>query len=278
MHLSNGDVSISLDPERGGRLSSLLVHGHELLVAREQLVADDPALPLLWGAYPMTPWAGRVRQAQFDFDGEQHQVRIDPGSGPISDHSIHGVGFVQPWDRVDEQTLSLQLDGHWPLGGSVTHQVQLAEDSLTLTLCVTAGARAMPAMVGWHPWFRRVLSPAAQPVRLCFEADSMYELDEDAIPTGRLVPVPDGPWDNCFVGVTSPITLTWPGQLRLTLSSDCEHWVVYDQPDHAICVEPQSAAPDVFNHAPNSLDQRLEPGQSLTRSFTLSWDVLVESR
>ncbi len=277
MQFQAGSASVSLDPLRGGRLSSLVVHGREILVEREQHSESDPALPMLWGVYPMVPWAGRVREARFGFDGELRHLRVDPGTGPLNDHSIHGVGFLHPWDQIDEQTLGLQMDDHWPLGGSVTHRLRLTEESLTLTLRVTAGTRAMPAMVGWHPWFRRLLSPSAEPVRLSFEAKSMYELDNDDIPNGNLVAVPDGPWDNCFLGVAAPITLTWPGQLRLTLTSDCDHWVVYDRPEHAICVEPQSASPDVFNHASNSLDQRLEPGQSLTRRFTLSWDDLSTS-
>ncbi len=278
MQFQAGSASAKLDPQRGGRLSSLRVFDRELLVGRNQCSESDPALPMLWGVYPMVPWAGRVREARFVFDGELHQLRVDPGTGPLNDHSLHGVGFLRPWDQIDEQTLGLQLDDHWPLGGSVTHRVRLTEESLTLTLCVKAGARAMPAMVGWHPWFRRVLSPAAEPLLLSLAAESMYELDEDDIPTGSLVAISDGPWDNCFTGIAAPITLTWPGQLRLILTSDCDHWVVYDRPEHALCVEPQSSSPDVFNHAPNSLDQRLEPGQSLTRSFTLSWVDLRQSR
>ncbi|MFM8955562.1 MAG: hypothetical protein ACKOH9_07230, partial [Actinomycetota bacterium] len=38
--------------------------------------------------------------------------------------------------------------------------------------------------------------------------------------------------------------------IHVTVESDCSHWVVYDQPEHAICVEPQSGPPDGFNLEP----------------------------
>src|SRR3546814_11161391 len=69
--------------------------------------------------------------------------------------------------------------------------------------------------------------------------------DSDGLPLGPLdPPPPHGPWDDCFTGLTWPIGLTWPGALSLSLTSTCDHVVLYDQQPHAICVEPQSGPPD----------------------------------
>jgi aldose 1-epimerase len=95
----------------------------------------------------------------------------------------------------------------------------------------------------------------------------MYELDAQAIPTGRLVDPPEGPWDNCFTALQSAPTLDWAGALRLRLGSSADHWVIYDEPEHAICVEPQTAAPDAFNRTP----QVVEAGASMHAEFWLAW-------
>jgi galactose mutarotase-like enzyme len=57
------------------------------------------------------------------------------------------------------------------------------------------------------------------------------------------------------------------GEQRLSLSSDCTHWVVYDHDPAATCVEPQSGPPDAFNIEPCVL----EPGETLSRWFQMAW-------
>jgi aldose 1-epimerase len=49
----------------------------------------------------------------------------------------------------------------------------------------------------------------------------------------------------------------------LALSSDCSHWVLYDEPAHATCVEPQSGPPNQISDDPVTL----RAGESLSRWF-----------
>ena len=51
------------------------------------------------------------------------------------------------------------------------------------------------------------------------------------------------------------------------VSSSCDHWVVYDQPEHATCVEPQSGPPDGFTLCP----EVLAPGETLRHTMTIAW-------
>ncbi len=81
----------------------------------------------------------------------------------------------------------------------------------------------------------------------------MYRRDDDHITLGELVDVPPGPWDDCFVN-HEPIAMMIDG-IEVTLRSDCTHWVVYDEPAHATCVEPQTGPPDAFNIAPRILQR-----------------------
>ena len=81
-----------------------------------------------------------------------------------------------------------------------------------------------------------------------------------------VVPKPH-PWDDCFVGVADAPIVTWPDGLSIMVSSDCDHWVVYE-PDHALCVEPQSGPPDGFTLAPRIVD----PDRPLSRTMVLAWE------
>jgi len=58
--------------------------------------------------------------------------------------------------------------------------------------------------------------------------------------------------------------LAWPG-LRLELASSCPWWVVYTQPEHAVCVEPQSGPPDAANSGPEV------PGPGAPMTHTMAW-------
>jgi aldose 1-epimerase len=129
-----------------------------------------------------------------------------------------------------------------------------------------AAGEAMPVTIGWHPWF---VKPADDRL-LCA---AMYQRDADGIPTGELVEPPARPWDDCFVRPIGPLQLHYPPLSRVpgltvTVASDCDHWVIYDQPEHATCVEPQSGPPDAANLG---LATVLQPGEFLQRSMTISW-------
>jgi aldose 1-epimerase len=63
------------------------------------------------------------------------------------------------------------------------------------------------------------------------------------------------------------VTLTWPGQLELTVSSPEQWVVVYDEQEAAVCVEPQTGPPDGLNTRPR-LVTPLEPLEATT---TWTW-------
>ncbi len=250
-----GELEVALAAGAGGRVAHLRYRGVDWLVDAQQ--AGTAAIA--WGCYPMVPWAGRIRQGQFCFDGAPHALPLNFGG-----HAIHGVGFTRPWqvERMETATATLSLalprDRYWPFGGVALQEVSLHPHSLRLRLSVQAGGQAMPAVLGWHPWFRK-------PERLLFSPRSMYPRDREGIATLPCVSPAHGPWDDCFIAERD-ITLVREGQ-RLRLRSDHDHWVVYDAAPHATCVEPQSGPPDGFTLAPH----RLEPGQRLALTFELAW-------
>ena len=135
---SGSTITCIIDAKHGARLSSLVVNNHELLVqASTETKFSDP---MSWGAYPMAPWAGRVRDGAFTHDGTAHQLRLNK-----SPHSIHGTVFDKSWANTSTTstsvTLTTELGEHWPLGGRIEHRVSLRENILECRLTVIAGAR-----------------------------------------------------------------------------------------------------------------------------------------
>ncbi|MEX0847228.1 MAG: hypothetical protein WD023_05560, partial [Ilumatobacteraceae bacterium] len=237
----------------GGRVASITVRGTDLLVRGTPL--DNPTS---WGSYPMVPYAGRVGGASFDFEGRT--VTLPMNLGP---NAIHGSGFVTAWDVIDDglDHCEMQCALTWSLGGTAHQHVQLTPEALVCVLTVVAGHDPMPVVIGWHPWFLKPIDD-----RLGFAA--MYERGPDGLPTGRIVQPKGRPWDDCFVNPTAPLQLRYAAGLTVTVSSDAGHWVVYDEPIHATCVEPQSGPPDAVHLG---MAHVLSPGEMFQRTMTVAW-------
>jgi aldose 1-epimerase len=256
-----------VDLAHGGRVSSFVVDGRELLVT-------EGYGPMAWGSFPMAPFAGRVRDGRFTFRGRRHQLAIE-----MPPHAIHGTVLDRPWHRLDERTIVAELGPGWPFAGRAIQRFELREGRFDFRLEVHAD-EPMPASIGWHPWFLRqplaagsgvVATASTATVALELEAASMYRRDDEGLTTAdRIAPVP-GPWDDCFTELRRPPVLRWPGFLELTIESDCRDWVVYTFPADALCVEPQTAPPDALNQRPAIV----EPGRPLIAEMTWTWRSLA---
>lgn len=257
LDLSNDSARLQVDPQAGGRLVSLQLFGCELLVPRE----PDP---LLWGSYPMAPWAGRTRHGRFSWGGQTHALALT-----LSPHAGHGTVWNRGWERLDDDRLRIDLGDGWPFAGYAEQTFRLTDTSLTMTLSVHTQEAAFPAVIGWHPWFRRRLDRGGE-ARLRFRAGARYLVDEEMIPDGRLGEPGAGPWDDCFRDVAEEPSLEWPGALRLGLRSSLDHWVVYNRPVHALCVEPMSGPPNALNTGADLV----EVGKPLVGEFELRWQPL----
>ena len=262
IELRRGTTTVLIDEQRGGRLASFVVNGTERIVT----APDGDAHPFLWGSFPMAPWAGRVRRGCFRFDDRQYQLPT-----ALPPHALHGTVATRPWDvessTPHEVRLSTALGPDWPWEGTVRQTVSLegngrTEGAVRCWMSVESGGGRFPAQVGWHPWF----SDNGAPPHLTFAAQAMYRTDRSGVPTGDTTFPGPRPWDDCFAGVVDAPRLRYADGLVLELSSDCDHWVVYE-PGNAVCVEPQSGPPDGFTLQPCVV----EPDAPLSRTFVIAY-------
>lgn len=296
-------ATVEVDLAAGARLRSITVSDGDAtadVLARAPEDADQASSG--WGSYPMAPWAGRIRHGRFGAgDGmvllaRNHADGTGTGGGPLRPpappvdpegppaaeerwHAIHGTVFGRRW-TVEELTgdrlvASCRLVDEsdpralgWPFPGTARQTITVQSSGVECLLEVTAddGVR-FPAVIGWHPWFEK---PRSLDVGLV----AMYERDDLGLPTGALVEPPAGPWDDCFIAA-GPAILRYDRAVApvVTVSSDCDHLVVYDQPAHASCVEPQSGPPDAVNlpMTPSAAPDVVTSDSPLCRTMTISW-------
>jgi galactose mutarotase-like enzyme len=265
--LEAGACVAVIDPAAGGRVTSLVVDGHELLVQHGSDVFH-------WGSFPMAPWVGRLRNGRLEFDGSVVQLPVN-----ARPHALHGLVTDRPWTitATDERSVELAVDlgdpsdptDPWPWPCRVTQSVVLGEDRMEFRLAVHA-TQPMPADIGWHPWFVRELSTATGVVdaELDVRGGRVYLNDADGLPSGELGAPPPRPWDYCFLGLSEPPAVRWPGLLELTVDSDCDHWVFYDMEPAGICAEPWTGPPNSLNRATPTV---VTPSRPLQARMTWAW-------
>jgi len=283
------EVRLTVATGSGGRVRQILVDDVGLLAEPPN---GDP-LSTGWGSFPMAPWAGRIRNGRFTFLDRDVALDLnhqdDTGSGggggglmpnrpgttgdlPDADrdrHAIHGTTFSRPWtvDGIDSTCveMSCELVGAlgWPFTGIARQTIALAPDGVDFTMSVeSSDGSIFPASLGWHPWF-------VKPDGLGFSPVAMYQRDDAGLPTGHLVVPPPGPWDDCFVN-HHPVRLNYDRTTAsvVTVSSEADHWVVYDGPEHATCVEPQTGPPDALTLRPKVVTS----GVPLRITMRIGWN------
>lgn len=195
-----------------------------------------------WGWFAMVPWAGRINKGHIkDTDGIAFVLptQWDPP------HAEHGYGFVSSWKSTGPNSSRLEMPS--PYATAYAEQtVEVEGNAVKWSLNYFANGCTLPAWVGFHPWIPKQIHENID-AEIIFSPERMLIRGEDGIPTGKLVDVPAGPWDDAFFGVNSPPIIRWGEVAQLKITSEVPWWIVYDEDPLAICVEPQTAPPDAAN-------------------------------
>lgn len=269
--LTSGDAAVTVLPDAGCRLGSLRLGAVELLRTAQD-VADPAGDVFGYGSYPMVPWAGRLDRGRFNNGPVRHQLPVD-----LTPHAAHGTALRGRWrlaapaaptDEGVSAAFVHELAEPWPYPGRVTQLFELTPQQLRITLSVEALRDSFPAQAGWHPWFRKRLRDGGPPAALDFAPAWQEERGPDHLPTGRRIDPKPGPWDDCFAFPDGfEAALRWGDELALRITSDCAWAVVFDEPDDALCVEPQSGPPNGLNTAPHLVT----PIEPLEVTTTWAW-------
>jgi aldose 1-epimerase len=226
----------------------------------------------------LAPYANRIRDGVFVFNGARHALQSVPGRP----HAIHGAGLYQAWrvrnhaaDSVDlvlEQPAGM-LGWPWPFECVQRYRLDARGLSVALAI-VNQGDTPMPFGLGLHPYF------TAQ--RVTLHARRLWPADADGLPAGSQVGhvrelrrSAEG-CDTYLSQWEGRATLHWPDGHQLALHADpaFAHLVVYTAPGSGfLCVEPVTNVADAFNLAAGG-DTRtgmrvLEPGERFSATALL---------
>jgi aldose 1-epimerase len=225
--------------------------------------------------YPMAPWAGRLRHNQVTaVTAEQNGISQDADFHPpinFMEWAIHGTVLDRPledWELGDAEFRGSQVITGTPWQGQVTYMWRLSGRTLITDMEIIAES-VMPAVIGWHPYFAKSL----------WGGTARWTAPEAQI-APRVGAFADGslrPWqaqsaavDDAFWVPGREVTVHWGEQAQLRVMNSHPWFVIFDELTDALCVEPQTAAP-------NALDTPIKESAPVARAgapvrMTTTWE------
>ncbi|MBT2291908.1 aldose 1-epimerase [Paenibacillus albidus] len=301
--LHSRELEVTLLPRLGNNVISLYDLKEKRQILRQPDESDQAFYmqkPYHFGIPLLIP-PGRIRKGQFNYDGVNYQ--FDPNT--TGDNHIHGLHRTQSWCvsdiEEDEEGCAVTTefntadDPRWmeqfpvPLKLEMTFRLQDAR--LRQILKVThLGEHRIPFGIGYHTWF--MLDGEPQRWNLTLPVESMYELSEELLPSGKLLPLgPLAPLNRGMhlqgtnldtalrIGPQQPaeaLMLRDDGYgFRYTADKEhFRHWVVYTKgpAEQFLCLEPYTWLPNAPNIPADSNFTgliALDPGQTVELSTAL---------
>lgn len=298
--LENDKLSVTICPS----INNNLIRIWDKTLQREVLrVPDEPAAlranPAHFGTPILMP-PNRIKGGAFTFEGRPYQFNINR---PNQIHN-HGVLQALPWKvkEIHEEgdtisiTSTFRTSDHPEVMAQYPHDMEIA---VTYELTGTRLNHKLKATnyselnapfgYGLHTWF--LLDHKPQDWTFKLPASGIWELGEDLMPTGQILPLgdlqglPEGitlegsKFDTVFlIGDQASHVATLEDDrciLHYSAPSDkIKHWVIYTKgiADNFICAEPYTwvtNAPNVPRDAELTGVQGIAPGESLELDIIL---------
>lgn len=255
--LTDRDYKLVVSPELGGSVIEFSRKGKPVLrtVSAGVTGAGDT------GCFPLIPYANRIANGVFTFEGKQIHLPMTFEGHP---HSLHGHGWRTAWNVIEQSATKLVLQytyaaESWPWSYKAEQIFELGADGLTVTLAVENHSdSAMPFSLGLHPWF-----PRTDKTVLTAEVDKVYLADDTTLPTDAVAgdhfldlahgaKLVDAPFvDHCHTGWHGPAVIDQPDlgmKVTLTASPDCSFLHIYAPVgSDFVCAEPVTTMPNAVN-------------------------------
>lgn len=287
--IRSGRLSASFDASAGGRLSRLQWR-------RRSGELFDVVVPMTtglqgvrWpkaGAYPLVPYSNRIANGRLLFRGADYTLAPHPDARP---HTLHGGAHLLPWrhrsatgSEVVLETIA-QAGPAWPWAYHARQCFSVSANELKLEMSVrNMSETAMPAGLGWHPYFS-----CEESASLHHTARERWPHDGQFVTAGRAQDLPSD-WESpvrldaqardAYLGSWGQaLELRYPTGVCIRLSAEpiFEHLVVHRPANGSyVCVEPTSHVANGFNLAaagiPGSGLRILEPGEELCGSLRMT--------
>jgi aldose 1-epimerase len=246
LEISHGDITLKLDESDGGRAVSWKFAGNELL-------GNNSAHEIEYGMYPMAPWAGRIRENSLMWNSQSHSMPIN-----FDPWAIHGLVLSERFAVIEHEPHRLLLErefgARWPADGGLRCEWVLDDEGLTTVMTCFSRSTDFPAVLGWHPWFRREIDGAL--ATWTTDCQEMLMRGTDSLPTGEKGSIvrERGEFDDVLTG-GHHASIEWTGFARIDVENSQPWFVVFDQLPRFICLEPQTGPADGLSghHAPVTL-------------------------
>jgi aldose 1-epimerase len=286
IELKSGDLHLGLAPEIGGSIAFFRRSGIDLMRALSG-EAERKQDVLAVASFPMIPYANRIDDNRFTFEGRDY--RVEPNNGDER-FNVHGTGWKSTWAITEhvEGFARLTLDHHGiddPYEYRAEQTFRLSPEGLVIeTTIENTGPRRMPFGFGHHPWFDR-----EDGVTLRFRAGDFWLEAPEGIAGDRIAtppeldfaspaPLPASWRNNCYGGWDGVAEISWPARgvaLRIEADPIFRNLMFYADPKRPVfCLEPQTNVPCAFNKAERGESNLgilvLEPGECVggTLRFT----------
>lgn len=293
--LSCGDLYVQVAPEMGAAITQFYSLSQAqrydwLRPASVQAIQEGKINEM--ASFLMAPWAGRIKEGRFHYQGKNIHY---PSQDSSTEHSIHGFVRDRVWqvlsqqitDDVSELVLGFEhkADQAWPFSFFIVQSFLLQQESLRITVkAKNIGEQEMPFSLGHHPFFpANPLTTVQASVQGAWSIDeALNPLSIESHPATQALAhglsVQHYELDTIFTAWTHEATVLWPEQhrrLRFSVDKHMDFFVVYSPAGQPwFCAEP-------FGNITNSINVRerfdrrliggmdLAAGESMAATFAL---------
>lgn len=273
----------------------------------EPSFAEGEGRPSRSGMPVLFPFAGRIQNGAFSFQGKEYTITHGAENGP---NAIHGFVFNRRWRVIEyaANKVAGEFQGsidapetlaEWPSDYRIQIAYTVSGSTLTTDITISnPGKGVLPFTFGLHPYFRVPLGrgDAAQTL-ITVPASELWVL-EDLLPNGQQLVVDDGrdfrsgklfpdtSVDDVLTGLAAE-----DGQITATIEDrgsgvrlverfpeEYRFCIAYTAPNReSMAIEPYTGGPDPFRAPSLGLDPNLillEPGKSWTSAVTIGLEAI----